>query len=228
MKTKCIYAALVALSYSSLLMATSENESQYSPAPVQVSDLPPDNDSGTTYQIRTSIVLGKFAAANLDEALDKQFIDETKLTRRLDAEEGGKKWMLFKGKKERTKIESIPFEDEGSSEFFSVYFSFWIYSQREILPKDDLKFYFYASSKGKLFLNGTALDPSSYDPVDQRMQYVYKKLEMKDGWNNFVIKLAGVPKSLESDANEEASLALRIAGPSQLLESLQFCPEMPK
>jgi hypothetical protein len=98
----------------------------------------------------------------------------------------------------------------------------------EIFYNENLRFYFYASSRAKLLLNGTEVNPTETIRVEKRIQYDYKKIEIKEGWNNFVIKLAGIPKSLEDTENEEASLAIRISGSVKLLDSLQFSPAQPK
>jgi hypothetical protein len=227
MKVKKTLITLLVLGHTFQLAASPTNETQLLDIPKPVHELPPDNELGTTYQIQTVVFLGKFEATNLDEALDKNFIDESKLAGQIGDEDNGKKWTFFECNKERIKVSFIPFESKEIN-FFSIYFSFWIFSEKEIFYNENLRFYFYASSRAKLLLNGTEVNPTETIRVEKRIQYDYKKIEIKEGWNNFVIKLAGIPKSLEDTENEEASLAIRISGSVKLLDSLQFSPAQPK
>jgi len=220
-----ITCALLLAAGTLLRAASPESEIKRGVNPQPVTSLPPNDESGKSYQIRDYLCLGTFEAPSLDEALTKSIFDESvEIFPQANDSTAGKTWVEYQGKAERVNVSKMPL-DKGA-DTFAVYFSYWIFSPVEI-ENEKFTTYFYAGSKARFFANGTELAPSKVVPPDQdpnkRRVYSFENMTLKEGWNHFLIKLAGVSPILKNDEQDEAILALRISCPKpEILENLTF------
>ncbi len=229
---KTIIAYCLLLVAGTLLRAASpEAEIKRGENPQPVTSLPPDNDNGTKYQIRDFLCLGKFAAASVDEALEKALFDESAVTPREGDETAGKTWVTHHGKYERVNVRSMPLDKDVDT--FAVYFSYWIFCPDEITATEKFGTNFYAGSMAKFFVNGKEVEAnkmsSPLDDASKRRIYYFENMALKEGWNHFLIKLAGISPILKNDERDEASIALRIGCPNtEVLENMTFSTAIAK
>jgi hypothetical protein len=225
MKTLLIYGLILAAG-TVFCEASLEEELQRAVDPVPMAELPASDKSGKVFVVRDYLCLGKFEAASVEEALEKSFFDESTVIPHEGDETAGKVWIRHRGKGERVYVRQIRL-DQGVGAF-AVYFSYWIYSPVET---ESFSTRFYAGSMAKFFVNGAELEPSSVsNPKDdhvQRRVYTFKSVFLKQGWNRFLIKLAGIPPELRNDEMQEATLAIRIgSSKSEVLAELVFSADI--
>jgi hypothetical protein len=228
MKT-IISCCLLLAAGASLFAASPEAEIKRGVNPQPVTELNGDG-AGKTYDIRDFLCLGKFEASSVEEALGKPFIDESAVTPVEGDEAAGKNWVVYHGKFERVNVRSLPLEKD--ADMFAVYFSYWIFSPGEI-ENEKFTTFFYAGSKARFFVNGKELKANKVsnpaEDTNKRRVYSFENMALKEGWNHFLIKLAGVAPILKNDEQDEATLALRITCPKpEILENLTFATAVRK
>ena len=73
---------------------------------------------------------------------------------------------------------------------------------------------FICATKAKMYLNGALLEPSQpvtpWGDETARFHYRYNDIELKQGWNHFLIKLAGYENNGPDGEGQSASIAWRM------------------
>jgi hypothetical protein len=142
-----------------------------------------------------ALVLGRFGAASLVEALETPFIDETATRPEEKSKTAGLTWALESNGGDCFVLNQL--KQSGPKEIFTIYFSYWVYCPIDLsdllnsgpdLPK--MSQHCYVSDIAKLYLNGHLLKPAASVPTDYRTRQTYQDLPLKQGWNHFLIKMA--------------------------------------
>ena len=142
-----------------------------------------------------ALVLGRFGAASLAEALETPFIEETTVRPVERSKTAGLTWALESNGGDRFVLNQL--KQSGPKEIFTIYFSYWVYCPIDLsdllnsgpdLPK--MSQHCYVSDTCKLYLNGHLLKPAASVPTDYRTRQTYQDLPLKQGWNHFLIKVA--------------------------------------
>lgn len=183
--------------------------------------VPAFNDEGALVD---ALSVGRFAAASVEKALGKDFVNEAAVTPVAGDAVGGLKWRAVNApSRDRFVLDQM--EQSGpADEPFAAYFSFWIFSPRSL---DDLlmggpdapRFHLlcYVEKSARLFLNGKMMEASRSEAVDDRTLAHFENLPLRKGWNRFLIKVAA--KKLGPP--DPATLAVRWASsPPEFLRQL--------
>lgn len=142
-----------------------------------------------------ALVLGRFGAASVAEAMEKAFIDEAKVRPEAKSKDGGKEWVMDGTPGERFIFNQL--KQGGPKEIYATYFSYWLYCPIDLsdllnsgpdLPK--VNQLCYVSDDCKVYLNGQLLKPAEIKSVDYRTCQTYNGMPLKQGWNHFLIKAA--------------------------------------
>lgn len=165
-----------------------------------------------------ALSIGRFAAANLDEAMAKDFAGESTVRPVVGGRVGEMSWQLVNSpSRDRFVFEQMK-QTGPESGAFAVYFSYWIRSPRAL---DDLladgpdapRFttFCYAAEKCRLFLNGREVQPARTEPADYRTRYSFENIPLKKGWNQFLVKVG----SGQLRGDTPATLAVRFGSTSE-------------
>ncbi len=178
-----------------------------------------------------ALAIGRFAAANLDEAVTKDFIGEAAVRPASGARTGDLLWQPVNcPSRDRFVLHEMK-QTGAESGAFAVYFSFSIRGPRAL---DDLladgpdaprfTMFCYAADKCRLFLNGREIAPARTEPADYRTRYAFENLPLKKDWNRILIKVA----SENLRGAKPATLAVRIGSTSEdFLRQIESAVELP-
>jgi len=142
-----------------------------------------------------ALMLGRFGAASIDEAIETRFIDEEVVRPDEKSRMAGLDWIIAASGGERFVFNHL--KQGGPTGIFAVYFSYWVYCPIDLsdllnsgpdLPK--INQHCYVSDLCKVYLNGKLLKPAETAPADYRTRQTYLGLPLKQGWNHFLVKAA--------------------------------------
>lgn len=177
-----------------------------------------------------ALVLGRFGAASLNEAMDKRFIDEETVRPEAKTKSGEQVWTLEGNAGDRFIIKQL--KQGGPQDIYACYFSYWVYCPIDLsdllnsgpdLPKITQRCYY--SNLCKVFLNGKLLQPSESTSVDYRTCQTYSGIPLKQGWNHVLIKLA----SDSYNKPDPGTLAVKMSSNNQTFDGqLKTAVQLPK
>lgn len=166
-----------------------------------------------------ALVLGRFGATSLAEALETTFIDEASVRPAEKSKTAGLSWVLESNGGDRFLLNQL--KQSGPKEIFAIYFSYWVYCPIDLsdllnsgpdLPK--VSQHCYVSDVCKVYLNGHLLKPVASTPADYRTRVTYQDLPLTKGWNHFLIKVA----SGSYHSADPGTLAVRLFSTNRAFE----------
>ena len=177
-----------------------------------------------------ALVLGRFGAASLAEALETAFIDEAAARPVEKSRAAGFEWQLEANGGDRFVLNQL--KQPGPKEIFAVYFSYWVHCPLDLgdllnsgpdLPK--VSQHCYVSDVCKVYLNGMLLKPAASTPADYRTRVTYQDIPLTKGWNHFLIKVA----SGSYHSADPGTLAVRLFSTNRAFEGqLKTAVQLPQ
>jgi hypothetical protein len=215
LKLRCAWLSLAVLSLAlNAYSDDAELQRGISIKPVFANN-PATNNQWT---LRDALCLGEFGDKSIDAALNHSFIDEATVAPRQGDHAAGHDWALTHA--DLDVFRPTEFLQAGG-QYFSVYFSFWIYSPSSVSSDENVTLTCMFCSKLKAYLNGKLLDQGSPNTGDDlRVSNQYPSMELRKGWNHFLIKVAGCDQDIDKVQQKASLLVFMDCSDVDLLKKL--------
>jgi hypothetical protein len=177
-----------------------------------------------------ALVLGRFGANSLEEALATRYIDEETVRPVAKGKMAGCSWILAANEGDRFIFNQL--KQGGPEKIYAGYFSYWVFCPLDLsdllnsgpdLPK--VSQICFISDLCKVYLNGKALKPTASVAAEYRARQSYQDLPLKKGWNHFLVKVAS-DSLLNADPG---TLAVRLFSTNKAFdEQLKSAVQLPQ